>query len=86
MLAVHNACVVVFDVHVLPGFSVHSLQAELFTAQEASLRGGVRAGPATWRHRPLPLSHGLPPAGGGAAHLPQRLPASVEWQGAQLQG
>lgn len=63
---------------------VHSLQAELLAAKEASLRGGVCAGPAPRRHRPLPLPHGLPPAGGGAAHLSQRLPAGVEWQGAHL--
>lgn len=64
--------------------SVRSLQAELLAAKEASLRGGVRAGPAPRRHRPLPLPHGLPPAGGGPAHLPQRLPAGVEWQGPHL--
>lgn len=65
--------------------SVHSLQAELLTTQEASLWGGFCAGLAPWRHRPLPLPHGLPPAGRDAAHLPQRLPAGVERQGAHLQ-
>lgn len=66
--------------------SVCSLQAELFAAEEASLWGGVGAGSAPWRHRPLSLPHGLPPAGGAAAHLHQRLAAGVEQQGAQLQG
>lgn len=66
--------------------SVFSLQAELFAAEEASLWGSVRAGPAPWRDRSLSLPHGLPPAGGAAAHLPQRLPASVEREGAELQG
>lgn len=63
-----------------------SLQAELLAAQEASLWGGVGAGPAARGHRPLPLPHGLPPAGGAAAHLPQRLAAGVERQGAELPG
>ena len=66
--------------------SVRSLQAELLAAQEASLRRGVRAGPPPRGHGPLSLPHGLPPAGGVAAHLPQRLPARVEREGAQLQG
>lgn len=65
---------------------VCSFQAELSPTEEASLWGGVCAGPAPWRHRSLSLPHGLPPAGGDAAHLPQRLPARVEQQGAELQG
>lgn len=62
-----------------------SLQTELFPSQKASLWGGDCTRSASWRHCPLPLPHGLPSAGGWAAHLLQRLTARVEREGAHLQ-
>lgn len=61
-----------------------SLQVELLAAKAATLRRGVCVGPAPGRRRPLSLPYGVPPAGGAAADVPERLPARVEWQVAQL--
>lgn len=55
-----------------------SFQAELLAAEAATLRRGVSARPAPRRCRPLSLPYGVPPAGGAAADVPERLLACVE--------
>lgn len=58
----------------------------MLAAKETPLWRGVGPGPAAGRRGPLSLPHGVPPAGGTDAHLPQRLAAGLERQRADLQG